>query len=143
MKRFLSLLIAIAGTGVASAEEPDKRTPLERYSGDGQFALVMCKLQLKTALLKADLGQAPDEKSDWIGCIRQGKEQAKANLAAALRTVKKRKAQEALKSYHVALVTAIDGIAPGADERKISYEQRQQALDTKVTEAWNRFEVEQ
>ena len=28
-------------------------------------------------------------------------------------------------------------------ERKISYEQRQQALEEKLTEAWARFEVEQ
>jgi hypothetical protein len=57
--------------------------------------------------------------------------------------VKKPKAQETLKSYHVAFVTALGGISPGIDERRVSYEQRQQALKDKVTEAWARFEVEQ
>jgi hypothetical protein len=68
---------------------------------------------------------------------------AKANLDRALRTVKKAKAQEALKSYHVAFITALEGVTPGREERKLSYEQRQQALEDKLTEAWARFEVEQ
>ena len=56
--------------------------------------------------------------------------------------VKKAKAQEALKTYHVAFVSAIEGLTPGYVERKIDYEQRQQALEGKATEAWARFEIE-
>jgi hypothetical protein len=89
------------------------------------------------------LKQPADEKSNYTGCIEDGKKDAKQNLESALKSLKKPKAKEALKSYHVAFVTAIDGINPGMDERKISYEQRQQSLDGKLTEAWARFEVEQ
>lgn len=143
IKHIAALLISTAASLAFAADEPDKRTPLERYRGDGQFSLMVCKLNLKMALMQTQLGQAQDENSDWASCIRLGKDTAKTNLPLALKTLKKQKAQEALKSYHVALVTAIDGIAPGTDERRISYDHRQQALEAKVTEAWARFEVEQ
>jgi hypothetical protein len=143
MKTLTVLFATILVMYAAGAQEADKRTPLERFRGDGQFSLMMCKINLKMALARSELGQAQDEKSDWSTCIKQGKEAAKVNLSAALKTVKKVKAQEALKTYHVALITAIDGIAPGAQERKLSYEQRQQALEGKLTETWARFDVEQ
>lgn len=145
MKSLTTILavILIVMSSLATAEGPDKRTPLERYNGDGHFSLVMCKLSLRLALSKAELGEAQDEKSDYAGCIEHGKATAKENLVKALRTLKKSKAQESLKSYHVAFVTALEGIRPGSDERKINYEQRQQALEGKLTEAWARFEVEQ
>jgi hypothetical protein len=57
---------------------------------------------------------------------------SKVNFTAALHALKKPKAQEALKAYHVAFMTALKGIAPGADK----------SLKDKVTEAWTRFEIE-
>jgi hypothetical protein len=45
--------------------------------------------------------------------------------------------------HHVAFISALEGIRPDLDERKINYEVRQQALETKLSEAWARFEVEQ
>lgn len=144
MKSFFTILASLLiATCSFAAEEPDKRSTLERYQGDGQYSLLTCKLNLRSALLKAELGQAQDKDSDYAGCIESGKVTAKQNLAKALRAMKKAKAQESLKSYHVAFITALEGIRPGSNERKISYEQRQQALEEKLTEAWARFEVEQ
>lgn len=144
MKRiFASISLVLAFQLSFAADEPDNRTPLDRYQGDTQYALLMCKLTLRLAVAKAE-GNAPqDEQSNYSYCISKSKVTAKASLDKALRTVKKPKAQEALKSYHVAFVSAVEGIRPGADERKISYEQRQQVLEGKVTEAWARFEIEQ
>ncbi len=127
---------------LSAADEPDNRTPIEKYRGDTQFPLLMCKLTLKLAVMKSDSGAAQDEKSDYTECIGKGRVNAKASLDRALRTIKKPKALEALKTYHVAFVTALEGIHPGAEERKISYEQRQEFLEGKVTEAWARFEIE-
>ena len=144
MKRLIYVIAALLISASSfAADEPDTRTPLERYRGDGQFSMLMCKISLRLALAKAELGEAQDEKGDYVGCIERGKATAKQNLAKTLRAVKKTKAQEALKSFQVSLVTALDGIRPGIDERKINYEQRQQALEGKITEAWARFEVEQ
>lgn len=104
------------------------------------MAMVMCQASLKIFLL----GGAPsnDLDADYPACIENGKNTAKRNFAPALRSIKKQKAQEALKSYHVAFVTAMDGIKPGTNELKISYEQRQQLLESKLNEAWARFEIE-
>lgn len=144
MKPFTTILASILiVTCSLAAEEPDKRTPLERYQGDGQYSLLMCKMTLRLALARAEGSEAQDEKSDYAECIERGKATAKQNLVKALRTLKKPKAQDSLKSYHVAFVTALEGIRPGVSERKISYEQRQQALEEKLTEAWARFEIEQ
>jgi hypothetical protein len=137
-----SLIFSLASHVAFGADDSDKRTPLERYRGDTQFALVMCKLSLRVALAVAAGGGQQDDKSDYASCIRKSKASAKSSLDMALRTVKKPKAQDALKSYHVAFSTAVEGIRPGPDERKISYEQRQQSLEEKVTEAWARFEIE-
>jgi hypothetical protein len=137
------LCFALFVTSVQAAGEPDGRTPLERYQGDGEFALITCKISLRMALGRAELGQEQDDNSDVAGCIEKGKSATKKSFDAALRTVKRAKAKEALKSYHVSLVGALEGIRPGSSERKISYEQRQQALEGKLTEAWARFEVEQ
>jgi serine/threonine-protein kinase RIO1 len=84
-----------------------------------------------------------DSDGDYAGCIKKGKEAAKVSLDKALRTIRKPKAQEALKSYHIAFVTALQGINPGSNERRMDYERRQQMLKDKAAEAWARFEVEQ
>ena len=145
MKSLTTILavILIVMSSLATAEEPDKITPLEHYKEACKFYLIECNLFLNSARLKAESGKAQDEGSDYAGCIEHKKATAKKNLVEALRTLKKSKAQESLKSYHVAFVTALEGIRPGYDERKISYEQRQLALKEKLTEAWARFEVEQ
>lgn len=145
MKSLTTILavILIVMSSLATAEEPDESTPVEYYKEAGKFSLIRCNLFLSSARITAESGKAQDEKSDYAGCIEHEKATAKKNLVKALRTLKKSKAQESLKSYHVAFVTALEGIRPGSNEREISYEQRQQALKEKLTEAWARFEVEQ
>lgn len=138
-----SIALALALHATFATAEPDNRTPLERYEGDTYYALLLCKVTLRLALARAEGGEQQDEKSDYSGCIAKSKTTAKTSLDKALRSVKKATAKEALKSYHVAFVSAVEGIRPGIDERKINYEQRQQALEGKVTETWARFEIEQ
>jgi hypothetical protein len=151
MKLAYALLVPLFAVALnaAAAEEPDKRPPIDKYYGKTQSQLAMCQMGFRTATYQAELialgGTVPESASgggDFRGCISKGKAEARADLDKALRTVKKAKAQEALKAYHVAFVTALEGIVPGSDERRINYEQRQQSLDGKVTEAWARFEVE-
>lgn len=121
-----------------AAEKPDNRPPIERYHGDTGFAIEMCKELFKLATLTS-------QKSDFdtfANRLSDEKTKSKESLKKALDTVKKAKAKEALKTYHVAVMSALGGIIAGLDERKIDYEQRQQALEGKVTEAWERFEIE-
>ena len=135
---------AIVALGpVIAADKPDTRTPLERYRGDGAYALLYCSESFKLARSYAEGGHPQDKMSDYSTCISENVAKAKDNCNKALRTVKKPKAQEALKSYQVALTVALQGIRPEFDERQILYEQRQQALKSKLAEAWARFEIEQ
>ena len=136
---FLTALTSIFVMTASAAE----LTPAQQYRGLANGAIFMCKLNLQNALLNAQLSNPLDEKSDYRACIATGKVTAKENFDKAMKTVKKPQAKEALKTYHVALVSAFDGIVPGTDERKINYERRQQDLDGKLTEAWARFEIEQ
>lgn len=124
--------------GPAAAQQ---QTPLEKYQEGTNYALLACGLTFKIAQAQAELGKATED-GDYRACITQNVEQAKKNLTPALRTVRKPAAQAALKAHYVAFATALRGIDPGVNERKISYEQRQQALSDKVTEAWEKFEVE-
>jgi hypothetical protein len=140
--RFFLWSIVLATAFPTFGQESDKRTPLERYEGDSKFTLYKCKLTLKLAIAKSELGREQDESSDWAACIRDGKATVEARFDPALSTIRKAKAKEALKSYQVAFVVALEGIAPGSDERRINYEQRQQALDGRLTEAWARFQIE-
>ena len=129
----------VFATAALAADEPDRRSPLDRYQGDGQYSLLLCKLTLEKELMSGDLSVAMAQLSK---CVGQGKSAAGKNLNAALRTVKKPAAQAALKAYHVTFVTALEGVRPGLNERKISYEERQQRFDDQLNAAWAKFEVE-
>lgn len=120
------------------AEKLKNRTPIERYRGDTAAALAMCKELFRTAILT---GQKSDLET-FTNRLSDEKAKSKESLKNALETVKNANAKEALKSYHVAVMSALASIFSGLDERKINYEQRQQVLEDKVTEAWERFEIE-
>ena len=107
-----ALTLALAGPAFA-AEEGDKSTPLESYQQQGSAHLLLCPIRLQIAIVAAEGGREPQGNSgDWRSCIEEAKANAKVNFDRALRTVKKPPAREALKSYHVALISALDGIDP-------------------------------
>lgn len=137
----LAVLFSAAWPDHAAGEAP--QTALDSYRGSTQYGLLMCSMAVKMELIRADANEAPDAKGGARSCISTNKAEAKAKLDAALRTVKKAKARDALKNVHVAFSVALDGLPPGINERRISYEQRQQALEGKLTEAWARFEIEE
>lgn len=138
----IAVLFSLVTSYGFAADEPSK-SALDAYKTSGQYVLEQCRLTFDTVIIFAELGQPPNENLNWAKCVQDAKNSTKADFAAALKSIKKGKPQEALKTYHVALISAIEGIAPGSSERKISYEQRRQSLDAKLTEAWVRFEVEQ
>lgn len=149
MRPILTLFVAATLSSASYAADPE-RTPLEAYHGDSNFHVQMCSMTYKLALARAE-GQAlgaPDTsdkavKADYKGCIATSKKEGKANLDRAMKTVKKPAAKEALKAYHVTYISALDGIPAGDNEIRLQYNARQQALETRMREAWTRFEIEQ
>lgn len=126
-----------------AASNSDKKSAIERYHEATQNSIGSCKLSLILAQMNAQMGSPDDEKSDYEKCIKDGKTSAKADLKLALKTLKNAAAKDALKSYHVAFVSALEGITPSAGELKVSYDARQNMLSAKVNEAWTRFELEE
>jgi hypothetical protein len=145
MMRAYTLFLAcfMLMTPVYADGEPDHRTPLNTYHADTLALIQICSLEFRITNSLAEGGQPPSEDADYRKCISERGVSARAELKAAILTVKKEKAREALKAYHVAFIAALEGIAPGVDEPKILYQQRQQTLNDKVTEAWAKFDIEE
>lgn len=142
MKTLPAVALAFASLSALAQSTPTP-TVLERYKADAYFWQMMCTTAFSIAQNYASIGQPQDKQSDWQGCIADGQRAIKSDYAAVLKTLRKRPAAEALKGVQVALISALNGIAPDSEERKIVYIQRQGTLNGKVTEAWARFEVEQ
>lgn len=142
-----ALFLSLAAQSCLAADQ-EKASPLETYRVDSQLALMLCSAQAGAQFARAELiavGGTPQGEStaDYVACVAQQRASTRASFDKAMRTLKKASAREALKSCHVALLTALDGIAPATDERKVTYSQRQAALAGRLSEAWARFEVEQ
>lgn len=154
----LSSTLAFAAAPAADPTATDpKLPPLEGYSTDTRFSIEKCSLTYKLALAKAEnkalmaqTGERPPDESeeqkkmgDYVTCIKTGKATAKTFLDKSMRTLKKPAAREALKSYHVAFLSALEGIPAADGEIRMMYSQRQAALRARMSEAWSRFEIEQ
>lgn len=143
MKKYLTILAIALFSSTGSAQNEPKVTPIADYQSHTELNLYECKLSVELAILQSQVGKKQDEQYDYNKCIERVKVSSKTYLVKALKTVHKAKATDALKSYQVAFITALVGIAPGDAETKWSYEARQQSLKDKLTEAWARFEIEQ
>jgi hypothetical protein len=132
----LALLVSVICIALPSLAV---ETPLEKYKVEAEDQILLCAISFKLAQMK----ETSDKTTDYEGCISKAKVQSKTNYTKAMSTVKQPKAQDALKTYHVAIITALEGIKSGLDERVVDYKPRQMTLADSVTEAWARFEIEQ
>lgn len=142
---FVTMFIALCAAGEGHAQQEPKRTPIESYYGAVRFALLKCPLTVEIAQMQASSGirGGSDADGDYQSCIQEGTSQAKGLYPAALKTVKKNSAREALKEHYITALSAINGVNPLLDERLGAYRHRQQLNKTKLDERWTRFEVEQ
>lgn len=118
-------------------KKPDNRTPIEQYQSSHLLVLLCRQLYINASLT--------GEKSDFARfdkCFSENEVAFKEKLKKALETVNNPKAQQALKDYHIVIMTALKSITTGINESAINYEQRQQVFEARITEAWERFEIE-
>lgn len=134
MTTAVGLILAVSLLTAAAQTKPDTRTPVQRYRGATQYALIDCGLDLWRS------NAAGAGTSGLSECIDKHAASSKVALQAATETVSPA-AGQALREYHVIFLTALRGLEPNADERKISYEQRQASLKDRLNEAWARFEI--
>lgn len=146
MRKLAALvLLALAAGNVLGATSAEA---LANYQEETRHGLSMCRLKFTGHQLAEQSrqlggsGSGNSDDEDYRGCLDQARAAGKRQLATVLVKVKGAGLKDALKSYQAAYLSALQGIPPGSEERKISYELRQQSLDTKMTEAWSRVEVE-
>lgn len=139
----LSLAILVCSLALpVHAQQQRAPDPIDKFKGDSYFWQMMCTNAFSLAQLRTETATPQDAQSDWKKCISDGESAAKANYQAAMKIVRKKAAIEALKSAHVATLSALRGIAQDSEERRIVYVQRQGSLRAKADEAWLRFDVE-
>lgn len=114
--------------------EKDDGTPLQRYEGSFDNASLLCEMDFANS--------QSGGKSHLEKCISDGKSNIKKAYNTASKTVKKPAAKAALKEHYISSISALQGIEPQANERKMNYEKRQSDNKAKRDELWVRFEVE-
>jgi hypothetical protein len=154
MNRFATLatvMTLLAGANLTYAGDADREAPDKSYRSSVYLALISCRTTMTHESLLAERRQLglPDDpehdknfKKSFPDCVRDQKIEVKKSFDSVLKVAKKAKAKEALKSMQVSFVLAIDGLRPDPGELKILYAQRQKALETKIDEAWARYELE-
>jgi hypothetical protein len=151
-KVLFAIAICVSTLSAARAAETDGSL-IGQYGGLTSGGLVECRLVMRVALARMAAGDSAEEalndgngadgKGNWKACIdRQRAGEFKTYLELT-RLLKRRPATlEALKTYHVAWATALAGIAPAFDERRMDYARRQSDADMRVSEAWERLRLE-
>jgi hypothetical protein len=139
---------ALAGISAVAAEE----SPAVRYRAQSLTSLARCRLTVQTALFRMkqgdsgeqalDNGNGTDGDGNWPRCIADERLVANSLYQATIKVARKRTTQDALKSYHVAYLAALEGIKVSDAEIRLDYGRRQTMNDSRLTEAWARFEVE-
>lgn len=76
-------------------------------------------------------------------CIASGLQESRMQLEAALRTVHRKSAREALRAYQLSFESALAGVEPTRDEPAAAYDQRQSSLRHLLAHAWTRYELEE
>lgn len=116
----------------------DTQTPIEKFKSDSFYAFHMCSLSHELFLLT---GKKTDYEK-FSTCLDDGRRKTKLSYQAAVASTNNQAVKSALKEFHVKALSALSKIYAGSDERKISYETRQQAISDELTEAWARVDVE-
>ncbi len=112
-------------------------TAVDDYRNLTQQELASCGASIQAAL----------KQTLWLdrsepGCIAIGQRVCRTDFEEALQVLRKPDAREALRAYHHAFMTALDGIAPREGEpAPACYERRQRELKHLMAHAWTRFEL--
>lgn len=119
----------------------EKKTPAAEFYTTTQFHFIQCKLVTQKVLLEIEVlkSNGKSAAASIQGCIDTGVLEGKTTFSAAQSALPNQSTREALGEYYGAWLTAIKGVFPMPNERKISYERRQNEIEAKLNETWNRF----
>lgn len=123
---------------VAPARAEETKTAPEEFREMTEFKYLMCSIKLRSELMTGPANAG----DDYVDCKRSGRAETKPLFVKALAKTKKPAAAKLLKLYYAAWLTAFDGLSPGSEELKTTYEQRKMANKAKSDELWSQFEIE-
>ena len=147
-RRAVAVALAFAALpvpSIASNEAGERRDPccgprVHGYRNFTRQVLASCsrwvQVRYRESISVVDAGKLD-------GCIEAGRRESREQLDAALRTIERRKAREALWSYQLSFEAALAGVAPTRDEPAAAYDQRQSSLRHLLAHAWTRYELEE
>lgn len=146
-KLFSAIAIATVAAASWAQSAPSENVSFKQvddYRSKTFAGMTFCSIVVETMLLNTESGRDSygNGLAKVVDCVRSNKEQSQEKLKQALEEVKTPAAKEALKNYHIAFMTALDGLEPGMGERRYAYEVRTQQLRGELQKAWNRFELE-
>ncbi len=148
MKILFALFLLLFSTIATSTEwdsEPQitpEMSPTEKYHTTAVTYYQLCSMQLVMENMLVALEKPNPPGLNFRECIEKNIAKTKTVFDATRKTIKKASALNELKNYHALWVSAMKGIVPGGDERKITYDERQRNATDKLNQAWARFELE-
>jgi hypothetical protein len=147
-RRALAVAIAFAflpGVGFASAPADDALQPccsprVDGYRNFTRQVLAKCSRWVEVRY-RESISIVDADRLD--ACIVAGTRDSRAQLEAALRTVRRTAARQALRAYQSSFENALTGVEPTPAEPAAAYDQRQIALRHLLAHAWTRYELEE
>ncbi len=105
---------------------------------------MICKEEYTIGRLQANQGETTPQQaySDFLDCRTAVLQASKNVYQKVLGKAKGSDAKKAVKDYQVAFMTFLDGIDPQAEETKYAYALRLSALESKLSTAKQRLDLE-
>ena len=137
-RAFLATCTAMAFGLVHAADQEESLPPPDAYRRKIEGDVFICSMTMRLVILRGN----NEDQEKYSQCVKAARTDGKRYFEAALKMTRKSKAKEALKSYHVAFLAALDATGPRAGDTEYTYEARRNGMNDKLAEAWARFEVE-
>lgn len=130
--------LALLAYSLHAGAEEKQLAPIDQFRLDTKVQLTLCRYDVKLGMALGDTNTIQIRK-----CFRDGKQKVKEAFAPALTSVRSNTSATAiLKDFYASWITTFDALPTIGSESVARYDERQAAAETKVSELWNRLEIE-
>ena len=137
---FIVLYLSFIGINNKVVAEEQEPNPVLVFVLEAQLAFKICKVSMQTDLLGSELGETYPR---YYECLDNIKAEIKSKYQASKEIVPSNtEAENILKNFYAFWLTAMDGLIPLMDERKIAYENRINENESELARLGKRLEIE-
>lgn len=140
----VALTLAQIGTPATAS-----RSSITEFQHTTKYHLFLCKTIIQNYFVLSELAkykrssQPTKEFAEIKRCIDSGLAEAQTGYQATQTLLSENPAaQNLLKEYFLAWMSGMNNLAPQIGEPQATFDQRVTALEAKITDAWNRFNLE-